>query len=176
VVHDLVHLGISPAEKAIRTAAVYAALLVLLHLAGKRQLAQLNSFDLVVLLLLSTVVQNAVIGNDNSLLGGLLGAVILLAVNFVLVRFAFMSPRFGKALQGGSTVLYTDGEVDDRALRREAITREELVAALRRQGLELDDVEVVELEPEGTFDATPRPKASLDDVMRKLETIEARLR
>jgi uncharacterized membrane protein YcaP (DUF421 family) len=176
VVHDLVHLGISPAEKAIRTAAVYAALLVLLHLAGKRQLAQLNSFDLVVLLLLSNVVQNAVIGNDNSLLGGLLGAVILLAVNFVLVRFAFMSPRFGKALQGGSTVLSADGEVDERALRREAITREELVAGLRRQGLELDDVEVVELEPEGTFDATPRPKASLDDVMRKLETIEARLR
>lgn len=176
MVHDLVHLGISPAEKAIRTAAVYAALLVLLHLAGKRQLAQLNSFDLVVLLLLSNVVQNAVIGNDNSLLGGLLGAVILLALNFVLVRFAFMSPRFGKALQGGSTVLYADGEVDERALRREAITREELVAGLRRQGLELDDVEVVELEPEGTFDATPRPKASLDDVMRKLETIEARLR
>jgi uncharacterized membrane protein YcaP (DUF421 family) len=176
VVHDLVHLGISPAEKAIRTAAVYAALLVLLHLAGKRQLAQLNSFDLVVLLLLSNVVQNAVIGNDNSLLGGLLGAVILLAINFVLVRFAFMSPRFGKALQGGATVLYADGEVDERALRREAITREELVAALRRQGLELENVELVELEPVGTFDATPRPKASLDDVMRKLETIEARLR
>jgi uncharacterized membrane protein YcaP (DUF421 family) len=176
VVHDLVHLGISPAEKAIRTAAVYVALLVLLHLAGKRQLAQLNSFDLVVLLLLSNVVQNAVIGNDNSLLGGLLGAVILLALNFVLVRFAFMSPRFGKALQGGSTVLYADGAVDARALRREAITQEELVAVLRRQGLELADVDVVELEPEGTFDATPRPKASLDDVMRKLETIEARLR
>lgn len=175
MVHDLVHLGISPAEKAIRTAAVYAALLVLLHLAGKRQLAQLNSFDLVVLLLLSNVVQNAVIGNDNSLLGGLLGAVILLALNYVLVRFAFMSPRFGKALQGGSTVLYADGELDARALRREVITQEELVAALRRQGLELDDVEVVELEPEGTFDATPRPKPSLDDVMRKLESIEARL-
>jgi uncharacterized membrane protein YcaP (DUF421 family) len=175
VVHDLVHLGISPAEKAIRTAAVYGALLVLLHLAGKRQLAQLNSFDLVVLLLLSNVVQNAVIGNDNSLLGGLLGAAILLALNFLLVRFAFMSPRFGKALQGGSAMLYEDGELDVRTMRRMAITQEELVAALRRQGLELDDVERIELEPEGTFDATPKPKPSLDDVMRKLETIEARL-
>jgi uncharacterized membrane protein YcaP (DUF421 family) len=175
VVHDLVHLGISPAEKAIRTAAVYAALLVLLHLAGKRQLAQLNSFDLVVLLLLSNVVQNAVIGNDNSLLGGLLGAVILVSVNVVLVRAAFMSPRFGKALQGGSTTLYEAGELDRRALRREAITQEELVAALRRQGLELDDVERIDLEPEGTLDATPKPKPSLDDVMRKLEAIEARL-
>lgn len=175
MVHDLVHLGISPAEKAVRTAAVYLVLLVLLHLSGKRQLAQLNSFDLVVLLLLSNVVQNAVIGNDNSLLGGLLGAVILLAINFVLVRFAFMSPRFGKALQGGATVLYADGEVDERALRREAITREELVAALRRQGLELDDVEKVVLEPEGTFNATPKPKPTLADVLRKLDAIEARL-
>jgi uncharacterized membrane protein YcaP (DUF421 family) len=175
MLHDLVHLGVSPAEKAIRTAAVYGALLLLLHLAGKRQLAQLNSFDLVVLLLLSNVVQNAIIGNDNSLLGGLLGAVILLAVNYALVRFAFMSPRFGKAIQGGPTTLVENGRVDDRALRKEAVTREELVAGLRRQGLELHDVEKVALEPEGTFNATPRPKPSLDDVMRKLNAIEAAL-
>ena len=175
VVHDLVHLGISPLEKAIRTAAVYIVLLVLLHLAGKRELAQLNSFDLVVLLLLSNVVQNAIIGNDNSLAGGLMGAVILLGVNVVLVRAAFMSPRFGKALQGGPTTLFENGQLDRRALRREAITQEELVAALRRQGMELDDVEKVALEPEGTFNATPKPKPSLDDVMRKLTAIEAAL-
>lgn len=175
MVHDLFHLGISPLEKAIRTAAVYIVLLVLLHLAGKRELAQLNSFDLVVLLLLSNVVQNAIIGNDNSLTGGLMGAVILLGVNVVLVRAAFMSPRFGKALQGGPTTLFENGKLDRRALRREAITEEELVAALRRQGMELDDVEKVTLEPEGTFNAIPKPKASLDDVMRKLEAIEATL-
>ena len=173
--HAVLHMGISPAEKAVRTVAVYGALLLLLHLAGKRQLAQLNSFDLVVLLLLSNVVQNAVIGNDNSLTGGLLGAVILIAVNYVLVRVAFMSPRFGKALQGGATTLYENGRVDQRALRREAITQEELVAGLRRQGLELSEVERVDLEPEGTLDATPKPNLSLDDVMRKLDEIERRL-
>ena len=175
MVHNLVHLGASPLEKAIRTAAVYLVLLVLLHLAGKRELAQLNSFDLVVLLLLSNVVQNAIIGNDNSLLGGLLGAVILLVVNFVLVRTAFMSPRFGKTLQGGPTTLLENGRIDQHALRREAITREELVANLRRQGLELDDVEKVDLEPEGVFNATPKPQPKLADVMKKLEEIEARL-
>ena len=175
MLHNLVHLGISPAEKAVRTVAVYVALLVLLHLSGKRQLAQLNSFDLVVLLLLSNVVQNAIIGNDNSLLGGLLGAVILLVVNFVLVRTAFMSPRFGKALQGGPTTLLENGRIDEHALRREAITREELVANLRRQGLELDDVEKVAIEPEGTINPTPKPKPSLDDVMRKLDALEAKL-
>jgi uncharacterized membrane protein YcaP (DUF421 family) len=176
VVHDLVHLGISPLEKAVRTFCIYFALLVLLHLAGKRTVANLNSFDLVVLLLLSNVVQNAIIGNDNSLLGGLLGAVILIAANYVLVRVAFMSPRFGKALQGGPTTLFENGKLQRRTLRQEAITEEELVAGLRRQGLELDDVEKVVLEPEGTFNATPKPKPSLDDVMRKLETIEAKLR
>jgi uncharacterized membrane protein YcaP (DUF421 family) len=175
VVHDLVHLGISPAEKAVRTAAVYLVLLVLLHLSGKRQLAQLNSFDLVVLLLLSNVVQNAIIGNDDSLLGGLLGAVILLVVNVLLVRFAFMSPRFGKAVQGGDAVVFEHGDLDEKALRRMVITREELVAALRRQGLELDDVERIVLEPEGTFNATPRPQPKLADVMKKLDAIEARL-
>jgi uncharacterized membrane protein YcaP (DUF421 family) len=173
VIHDLIHVGISPAEKAIRTIVVYGAILLLLHLAGKRALAQLNSFDLVVLLLLSNVVQNAIIGADNSLVGGLLGAVILVSVNFFLVRGAFMSPRFGKALQGGATVLFENGRIDDRALRREAITSEELVAALRRQGLELDDIEQVTLEPEGTFNATPKPKPSLEDLMRKLNAIEA---
>jgi len=173
--HDLVHLGISPGEKAVRTVAVYAGLLVLLHLAGKRQLAQLNSFDLVVLLLLSNVVQNAVIGNDNSLAGGLLGAVILLAVNVVLVRGAFMSPRFGKALQGGATTLYEHGRVDEGALRRMAITREELVAGLRRQGLELDEVERVALEPEGALNATPKPRPGIEDVLRKLAELERRL-
>jgi uncharacterized membrane protein YcaP (DUF421 family) len=173
--HDLVHMGISPGEKAVRTVAVYGGLLVLLHLAGKRQLAQLNSFDLVVLLLLSNVVQNAVIGNDNSLVGGLLGAVILLAVNAALVRGAFMSPRFGKALQGGTTTLYADDRLDERALRRTAITREELVAGLRRQGLDLDDVERVVLEPEGALNATPKPRPGIEDVLRKLDELERRL-
>jgi uncharacterized membrane protein YcaP (DUF421 family) len=175
VVHDLVHLGISPWEKVVRTVAVYVVLLVLLHLTGKRQLAQLNSFDLVVLLLLSNVVQNAIIGDDLSLAGGVLGAVILLAANWLLVRFAFMSPKFGKAIQGGATVVATNGRPDLAELRRLGITSEELVAGLRRQGLELEDTEQVMLEPEGTFNATPKPKPSLDDVLRKLDAIEQRL-
>jgi uncharacterized membrane protein YcaP (DUF421 family) len=175
VLHHLVHLGISPWEKALRTAAVYGTLLVLLRLSGKRQLAQLNSFDFVVLLLLSNVVQNAVIGPDDSLLGGLLGAAILLGVNYVLVRVAFMDPRLGRVLQGSSTTVAENGKIDERKLRHLALTRKELVDALRRQGLELEDTEKVTLEPEGVFDATPKPKLSLADVMRKLDAIERSL-
>jgi uncharacterized membrane protein YcaP (DUF421 family) len=168
-------MGVSSGEKALRTVVVYGAILLLLHLAGKRQLAQLNSFDLVVLLLLSNVVQNAIIGNDNSLTGGLLGAAILIAINYALVRAAFMSPRFGKLLQGGSTILYRDGRFDHGAMRREAITMEELVAGLRRQGLQLDDVECVALEPEGTFNATPKPMPTISDVLAAVERLERKL-
>src|SRR6185503_9553604 len=148
VVHNLVHLGASPLEKAIRTAAVYLVLLVLLHLSGKRELAQINSFDLVVLLLLSNVVQNAIIGNDNSLLGGLLGAVVLIAANAALVRASFMSPRFRRMVQGSPTTVSENGKIDEDALRSLALTREEFLAGLRRQGLEIEDTERVTLEPE----------------------------
>ena len=175
MLHHLFHLGVSPAEKAVRTAAVYLGILLLLRVAGKRTAASLNSFDLVVLLLLSNVVQNAIIGDDVSLFGGLLGAVILIAVNYALVHFAFMSPRFGKAIQGGSTVVVKDGNVDEDELRKLAITTEEFVAGLRRQGLELADTELVTLEPEGVFNAQPKPKPTIEDVMRKLDEIEGKL-
>ena len=83
---DLTHLDISVLDKIIRTVVVYWTLIVLLRLAGKRDLAQLNSFDLIVMLLLSNVVQNAIIGPDNSLLGGLIGAAVLIAANAFLVQ------------------------------------------------------------------------------------------
>jgi uncharacterized membrane protein YcaP (DUF421 family) len=175
VAHDLLHLGLPWWDKAIRTLAVYLVLIALLRVAGKRQLAQLNAFDLVVLLLLSNVVQNAIIGNETSLLGGLLGAVILIGANYGLVALSFRRPRVNRLLQGTSTTLYEDGHVREQNLRHELMTREELVAALRRQGMELEDVEQVALTPEGTFDASPKPKAGIDDVLAALQRIESKL-
>ncbi|HUS62294.1 MAG TPA: hypothetical protein VMY34_08860, partial [Acidimicrobiales bacterium] len=86
IAHDLFTIGIPILEKVLRTVAIYGGVLALLRIGGKRDLAQLNSFDLVVLLLLSNVVQNAVIGDDTSLLGGLIGAATLVAVNALVVR------------------------------------------------------------------------------------------
>src|ERR1041384_7288329 len=103
--HALFTIGIPVLEKVVRTVAVYGGVLVLLRVGGKRDLAQLNSFDLVVLLLLSNVVQNAVIGNDNSLLGGLLGALVLVAVNAVVVRFARRNDTTVRLLEGEPTTL-----------------------------------------------------------------------
>ncbi len=175
VVHHLVHLGIPLWEKAVRTALVYAAILGLLHLAGKRALLQLNSFDLVVLLLLSNVVQNAIIGPDNSLLGGLLGAAFLIGLNYVVVRAAYVSPMLGRLLQGSATTVAVEGKPDMKNLRHLVLTPGELVAGLRRQGFELEDTERVTLEPEGIFNATPKPRPTLGDVMRRLDEIDTKL-
>ena len=97
-------------------------------------------------------------------------------MNYVIVRAAFMSPRFGKALQGGATTVAVDGKADEHTLRMLAITREELVAGLRRQGLELSGHGEGHARARGNVQrATPKPTPSLDDVMRKLNEIEAKL-
>jgi uncharacterized membrane protein YcaP (DUF421 family) len=173
--HDLLHLGLPWWDKVLRTVVVYLGLIVLLRVAGKRQLAQLSTLDLVVLLLLSNVVQNAIIGNETSLPGGLLGAAVLLAANYVLVRQSYHHPWLGRMLNGTSTVLYENGHLRRKNLEHELMTRQELVAALRRQGFELGDLERVDLEPEGTFDAKPKPKPDFGDVMDALHRIEQRL-
>jgi uncharacterized membrane protein YcaP (DUF421 family) len=115
-------------------------------------LAQLNPFDLVVLLSLSNTVQNAIIGDDNSVSGGVIGAFTLLAINWLVVRVLFRSPKLTRALEGRASVLVRDGHIDNKALKREALTREELAEVIHRQGFEhIHDVHRCELEPNGTF-------------------------
>lgn len=133
---DLLVPGIPLAEKLLRTLCVYVFLLVGLRLAGKRELGQLNPFDLVVLLLLSNTVQNAIIGNDNSLVGGIVGASALLLINWVVVRYLYTHPAMARLIEGDSDVLIRDGVIRESHMRRELITRAELEAAARRQGLD----------------------------------------
>lgn len=178
VLHDLVD-GFSwgdLGDKAIRTVGVYLAVFVLLRLAGKRQLAQLNTFDCVVLLLLSNVVQNAIIGPDDTLVGGLVGAAILVAANFLVVFFAFLNPRIEADLRGRPVTLIAGGRPQRKAMRRELISRKELQYALRRLGYRgLAGVEEVVLEPEGTLTVRATKQPSLAEVMAALERIERRL-
>jgi uncharacterized membrane protein YcaP (DUF421 family) len=139
-------------EKVLRPVIVYLALVLLLRIFGKRELAQLNPFDLVVLLSLSNTVQNAIIGDDNSISGGIIGAFTLLAINWFVVRLLFRSPKLTRAIEGRPVVLIKDGHVDLKALKREALTREELIEVIHRQGFEhLHDVHRCELEPNGSF-------------------------
>jgi uncharacterized membrane protein YcaP (DUF421 family) len=170
--HDLFTSGVPLVEKVLRTVAVYLGLLLLLRLGGKRDLAQLNTFDLVVLLLLSNVVQNAVIGNDNSLWGGMLGAVTLIAVNSVLVRLAQSNDRAVQLLGGAPETLARDGRLDSPALRRLGLRAADVVVALRRQGAStLAEVERATLEPGGSIvvDLKPDAEAATKGDLARLE-------
>jgi uncharacterized membrane protein YcaP (DUF421 family) len=139
-------------EKLLRPVIVYLVLVLLLRLFGKRELAQLNPFDLVVLLSLSNTVQNAIIGDDNSVTGGIIGAFSLLAINWLVVRVLFRSRRLTRALEGRATVLVRNGQIDQKALARESLSREELLSVIHRQGfVDVHQVRKCELEPNGTF-------------------------
>jgi uncharacterized membrane protein YcaP (DUF421 family) len=150
--HEMFHVPIPILEKILRPILVYLALIVLLRVFGKRELAQLNPFDLVVLLSLSNTVQNAIIGDDNSLSGGIIGAVTLLTINWIVVRILYASPRMSRVLGGVERTLITNGRIDNYALKKELVSREELLTVIRRQGFEnFEDVSRCIIEPNGGF-------------------------
>src|SRR5215471_7911375 len=149
---DIFGMGAPLAEKVVRPAVIYFFLVIALRVFGKRELAQLNPFDLVVLLSLSNTVQNAIIGNDNSLTGGLVGALSLLVINYLVVRFLFRHRRLDQLFEGKPTVLIQEGHICKQGLAQELLTRSELMTVLHRQGFDsLADVESCTLEPGGTF-------------------------
>jgi len=154
---DMFVLSIPIAEKILRPVVVYVFLVLGLRLAGKRELAQLNPFDLVVLLTLSNTVQNAIIGDDNSVTGGIIGASTLLAVNYLVVRFLYRHVSLDRFVEGDATVLIDDCCVLEDKLQKELLTRHELEAAAHRQGFAgLDEVERCVLEPGGTLSFVAR--------------------
>jgi uncharacterized membrane protein YcaP (DUF421 family) len=147
---DLFVPGVPLLEKVLRSVLVFAFLVVALRLGGKRELGQLNILDLAVLLLASNALQNAMIGADNSLVGGVVGAATLFALNYAFVRLTYRNPRARRLLEGTARVLLKDGRVVPDALRREAITLEELRSAALERGFErLADVELIVLESNG---------------------------
>lgn len=147
---DMFVLAIPWLEKILRPIIIYIALVVGLRLAGKRELAQLNPFDLVVLLTLSNTVQNAIIGNDNSVTGGIIGAATLLAMNYIVVRFVSTNKKVEVLVEGEEDILVKGGVVQKDVLEREVVTQAELEIAAHRQGFgSLDEIETAVLEPEG---------------------------
>ena len=164
---NMFHLPVSLTEKILRPLIVYLALIGFLRLFGKRELAQLNPFDLVVLLSLSNTVQNAIIGDDNSVTGGILGAFSLLAVNWLLMNVLYRSPKLNAALEGTAAVLIRDGVVDGAAVRAEKLTQEEMISVLNRNGFsDPREVEICILEPNGSFYVKAK-SPSPDEVQRR---------
>ena len=147
---SLFGFDIPATEKILRTLVVYLGLAIIMRLAGKRQLAQLNSFDLIVMLLVSNVVQNAIIGPDNSVAGGLLGAAVLVGFNAVLERLSMLSDRMTMIFEGRPTTLVSDGRIVESQILRAGLRDPVIVSALRHQGASsVEDVELATLEPGG---------------------------
>jgi uncharacterized membrane protein YcaP (DUF421 family) len=187
VIHDMFVLSVPVLEKIVRPIVVYAFLIVGLRLAGKRELAQLNTFDLVVLLTISNTVQNAIIGDDNSVTGGAIGAATLLAVNHWVVRFLFSHERIDHLVEGDADMLIENGVIKQERLDKELITSAELLSAAHKQGFSsLEEIDCAILEPGGTiafFAHKPTPEAErhqeivtrLDQIAARLDALEARV-
>lgn len=176
--HNLFVPDLSVAEKVIRPVLVYLFLVVAVRLAGRRELAQLNSFDLVVLMMLANTVQNATIGNDNSMVGGLIGVSALLLVNYAVTRVLYQHPRLDRVIEGEPVVLVRDGRVLRERLAQQAITEGELMEAIRKQGLgSVDQVAQVVLETGGVISVVPRmtTEARLHRLDQRLDQIAEQL-
>jgi uncharacterized membrane protein YcaP (DUF421 family) len=157
IAHNLFKLQVPWEEKVIRGVVVYLFLLVVIRVFGRRELGQLTAFDLVVLLTLSNILQNAMIGNDDSLLGGIIGAVVLLSVNFALGYAVFRSRRLERLVSGEPRVLIKDGKVVAAAVEQERLTQTDLMAAIHNQGLErVEDVRLAISEPNGMISVIPK--------------------
>jgi uncharacterized membrane protein YcaP (DUF421 family) len=155
--------GLPIIEKILRPIFVYAFLVIGLRLSGKRELVQLNPFDLVVLLTLSNTVQNAIIGEDNSVSGGIIGATSLLVMNYLVVRFLYDHRKLDQIVEGRADILIEQGRIHTDHLKRELITPEQLAAAARKQGFEtLAEVHQCILEPGGTLSFVAKKPATED--------------
>jgi uncharacterized membrane protein YcaP (DUF421 family) len=171
--HNLFSMGEPWSEKIFRSVAVYLFLLIIIRLAGKREVGQVSTADLIVVLLLSNTVQNAIIGNETSLVGGLVGATVLILLNKIVVRAGYRFRGFGRLIDGEPLPLITDGTIQQDVLRMQQISLDELRAAVRDEGVgSLEDVDRATLETNGMISIIPRVTGSDAAIEERLERIE----
>jgi uncharacterized membrane protein YcaP (DUF421 family) len=154
--HNLWSIGSSWQERAVRAIIVYVFLLVLFRIFGRRELGQLTGFDIIVLLTVSNILQNAMIGNDNSVTGGIVGAAVLLAANLTLALIVFRSRRAARVVEGSPRVLIHDGVLRHDQIKMELLTEQDLLSAVHREGLDsFSDVRLAIAEPNGMISVIP---------------------
>src|SRR5207247_11357061 len=135
----------------LRTAAIYAVVLIGVRLSGKREVGQMTPFDLTLLLLISNSVQNAMTGPDTSLFGGIAAAITLLLLNYLVAEVSGTNRRFRKLVQGQPTLLIHDGEIITAHMAKEHVSMDELERSLREHGISsYHDVAVGVLEVDGS--------------------------
>ena len=179
IFHDLFVPQLPLIDKIVRPIVVYFFLLFLIRFGGKRQLGSMTAFDIIVLLVLGNAVQNAIIGQDYSLMGGLIDAVVLMICNGITVQLSYRSNKVKKLVEGTPTLLVRDGKPIVRHLAKEAITQDELRSKLCQQGFDdITDVKLAILETDGTITVEPYPSSSensrhreLSDRLKKIERL-----
>jgi uncharacterized membrane protein YcaP (DUF421 family) len=161
MLHSLFDPGVAIGERILRGFLVYAFLLVAIRAFGRRELGQLTAFDLIVLLTLSNILQNAMIGNDNSFTGGAVGALVLLSANYLVAFGVFRSRKVERLVEGRSRILIQDGKPIRKALRQELLSDQELLSAVRREGLtSFEEVRLAFAEPNGLISVIPKSKGN----------------
>jgi uncharacterized membrane protein YcaP (DUF421 family) len=171
---DMFLPGLPVLEKILRAAIVYYFLVVALKLAGRRELAQLNAFDLVLLLTIANTVQDAIIGNDNSVSGGLIGATTLLVIDYLMVRVFFEYRSRHRRAPNAEEVLIENGQVRPDALKKELLSTDDLKQAAGKQGFaSLKEVERAVLNPDGSFGFSGKKKEQsgreYGEILRRLD-------
>lgn len=158
-------------EKVVRPLLIYFVMVLLLRIFGKRELAQLNPIDFVLLLLISEAVQNSIIGDDTSLSGGVIGVATLLGVNYLMAYVKFRVQPLERLIEGSPVTLIENGKIDNAALKKEMMTEDDLEVIAHEEGLDkADEIEKLTLDPNGTFlvDA----KGDIKDARFKREVLE----
>lgn len=175
--NDIFVLGVPFGEKLIRPVLVYGFLVLALRVGGKRELAQLTTLDFIVLLAVANAVQNGIIGNDNSVTGAVVGATVLFAMNGALAWVLYRHLRLRRLVAGRPTVLVSDGAVDERALRHEQLSPDDLLCAVQEQGAAtFAEVELATLEPNGMLVVQVKKPSPVDVGRAELAADYASLR
>jgi len=166
------HLGTPWWQIAIRTAIVYVAILAGFRFLGKRELGQMNVFDLVLILLIANAVQNAMVGPDFSVTGGLVAALVLLLIDRGLALARLQVPGFGKLFESGPTVIVQNGKPLAGPMRRQGLSVEDLQMAMREHGLDkLSDVQLAVLEEDGSISIVPASSKTFRTHRRRARAI-----
>jgi len=149
---NFVDLSLSPLDLVIRAAVVYLAILILLRISGKKQVGQMGAVEFVTILLISNAVQNSMNGGDNSLLGGLVIATVLIALSMAFSWLTYKSTTFQTVFEGSPRLLIYDGKAIEKALQKEFLSKSELHILMRKQGVhQVTDVKSAVLEADGTL-------------------------
>lgn len=172
--------NISILEKIVRPILIYFLLVLLFRLFGKRQLAELNPIDFIVLLVLSEAVQNGLVGEDNSVTGAFIAAFVLLFVNFIFAVVKYYSKPFETLVEGRPQVLIENSKIDKKSLKKEFMTEEDLDIIAYKEGLsDAGEIKKCVISPNGSFYVEGNTKTDEEkfrrEVLNKLENLTLQL-